>query len=274
MLSSTSGIPKTSLWRLLKSKKLKRRTSRIKPMMSDTDKEARAVFARSFLREAMNQMHWHDMLDRVHIDEKWFYVTLINRRYYLWHDEPVAVRKGSSKRHIVKVMFLTAVARPRYDCAKKSTWDGKIGMWPFVTKAPAQRTSKNRVRGTIVTTPMTVTKPIYRHFLLQHVIPSIKLLWPSRRDNPIYIQQDNARPHVGVDDLAVAAAGCSDGWHIQLVAQPAMSPDFNVLDLRFFNSIQALQHRQVVTGIDDLILSWLFMVRSTNSISVCSTRRL
>ncbi|ETV89523.1 hypothetical protein H257_00775 [Aphanomyces astaci] len=34
-----------------------------------------------------------------------------------------------------------------------------------------------------------------------------------------------------------------------------MSPDFNVLDLGFFNSIQALQHRQVVTGIDDIILA-------------------
>ncbi|ETV64688.1 hypothetical protein H257_18466 [Aphanomyces astaci] len=30
-------------------------------------------------------------------------------------------------------------------------------------------------------------------------------------------------------------------------------PDFNVLDLGFLNSIQAIQHRQVVTGIDDLV---------------------
>ncbi|KAF0685549.1 Aste57867_22590 [Aphanomyces stellatus] len=180
-------------------------------------------------------------------------LTLINRRYYLWHDEAVPVRKCSSKRHIIKVMFLTAVARPRYDYKSRTMWDGKIGMWPFVSVVPAQRKSKNRDRGMPVTTPVTVTKPVYREYLLKHVIPAIMKVWPGRRSNPIYIQQDNARPHVEVDDADVKMAGCLDGWSIQLVAQPAMSPDFNVLDLGFFNSIQALQHREVVTGIDDLV---------------------
>ncbi|ETV98678.1 hypothetical protein H310_08781 [Aphanomyces invadans] len=159
MLASTSGISSTTLWRLLKTKKLRRRTSRIKPMLTDKHKTDRMTFARSFLHETTRQgMRWHDMLDRVHIDEKWFYITMVNRRYYLWHDEAIPVRKCSSKRHIIKVMFLTAVARPRFDHAKKAMWDGKIGMWPFVTQAPAQRASKNRDRGTMITTPTTVTK--------------------------------------------------------------------------------------------------------------------
>ncbi|ETV75133.1 hypothetical protein H257_10699 [Aphanomyces astaci] len=91
----------------------------------------------------------------------------------------VPIRRFTSKRHIVKVMFLTAVARVRYDARKKAMWNGKIGMWPFVSMVPAQRKSKNRERGTMVTTPLTVTKPIYRQFLVDHV--SIKLLWPGRR---------------------------------------------------------------------------------------------
>ncbi|RHY40041.1 hypothetical protein DYB30_009416 [Aphanomyces astaci] len=223
-------------------------------MVTEKHKADRVAFVRSFVRESPRApMRWHDMHDRIHIDEKWFYLTLVNRRYYLWYDEAIPVRKCSSKRHIVKVMFLTAVARPRFDYVRKTMWDGKLGMWPFVAVQPAQRTSKNRDRGTLVTTPVTVTKKVYREYLLQHVIPRIKAVWPGHRDQPIYIQQDNARPHVEVDDPAVVAAGRSDGWAIQLVAQPAMSPDFNVLDLGFFNSIQALQHRQVVTGIDDLV---------------------
>ncbi|RHY42087.1 hypothetical protein DYB28_009132 [Aphanomyces astaci] len=88
------------------------------------------------------------MHDRIHIDEKWFYLTLVNRRYYLWYDEAVPVRKCSSKRHIVKVTFLNAVARPRFDYVRKTMWDGKLGMWLFVAAQPAQRTSKNRDRWT------------------------------------------------------------------------------------------------------------------------------
>ncbi|KAF0730141.1 hypothetical protein AaE_009321 [Aphanomyces astaci] len=253
-LSTATGIPPTTLWRLLQTKKLRRRISRIKPMMTDKHKTDRVSFARSFVRStASGQLRWHDMMDRVHIDEKWFYVTLINRRYYLWHDEDVPIRRCTSKRHIIKVMFLTAVARPRYDAGKKEMWDGKIGTWPFVSMVAAKRKSKNRERGTMVTTPLTVTKPIYRQFLVDNVIPSIKRLWPGRRNLPIFIQQDNARPHVQVDDAAVATAGRSNGWMIQLTAQPAMSPDFNVLDLGFFNSIQCLQHRQIVTTIDELV---------------------
>ncbi|ETV63813.1 hypothetical protein H257_19254, partial [Aphanomyces astaci] len=239
LLTASSGIPPTTLWRVLQSKKLVRRTSRPKPMVTEKHKEDRVAFVRSFVRESPRApMRWHDMHYRIHIDEKWFYLTLVNRRYYLWYDEAVPVRKCSSKLHIVKEMFLTAVARPRFDYVRKTMWDGKLGMWPLVAVQPAQRTSKNRDRGTLVATPVTVTK---------------KAVWPGPRDQPIYIQQYNARPHVEVDDPAVVAAGRSDGWAIQLVAQPAMSPDFNVLDLGFFNSIQALQHRQVVTGIDDLV---------------------
>jgi hypothetical protein len=32
------------------------------------------------------------------------------------------------------VMFLTAVAKPRYDDEGNCTFDGKIGIWPFVRK--------------------------------------------------------------------------------------------------------------------------------------------
>ncbi|KAF0748156.1 hypothetical protein AaE_007446 [Aphanomyces astaci] len=252
-LAKSSSIPPTTLWRLLKTKKLRRRTSRLKPMVTDKHKADRVAFAQSFMRSSNGQTWWHDMHDRVHIDEKWFFLTLVNRRYYMWHDEDVPVRKCKSKRHIVKVMFLTAVARPRFDYAKKTMWDGKIGTWPFVSQVAAKRKSKKRPRGALVTTPMTVTKTIYRDFLLTHVIPSIKRMWPGRRGSPIYIQQDNARPHVALDDAAVTAAGVADGWNIQLVCQPAMSPDFNVLDLGFFNSIQALQHHRIANGIDDLV---------------------
>ncbi|RHY04662.1 hypothetical protein DYB35_006608 [Aphanomyces astaci] len=103
LLTASSGIPPTTLWRVLQSKKLVRRTSRPKPMVTEKHKEDRVAFVRSFVRESPRApMRWQDMHDRIHIDEKWFYLTLVNRRYYLWYDEAVPVRKCFSKRHIVR----------------------------------------------------------------------------------------------------------------------------------------------------------------------------
>ncbi|KAE9221942.1 hypothetical protein PF002_g15424 [Phytophthora fragariae] len=56
------------------------------------------------VQRTMDGRHFFDpMYDVVHLDEKWFY-----KKKFV-----------QSKRHIKKVMFLCAVARPRGD------WDGK-----------------------------------------------------------------------------------------------------------------------------------------------------
>ncbi|ETV78807.1 hypothetical protein H257_07636 [Aphanomyces astaci] len=255
-LAAATGIPNTSLWNLLQANKLCRRTSRVKPMLSVKQKSDRFKFVQKFVRVGHGRYRvWHDVLDYVHLNEKWFYITQINHRDYLWHDEPIPQRKVQSKRHITKVMFLCAVARPRFDFGRRVMWDGKIGLWPIVETKVAARRSKNRDRGTPVTVPMTVTKPIYRRLLVDKVIPAIQAKWPGQRGGTIYLQQNNARPHVAVDDAEVVAASRKNGWNIQLVAQPAMSPNFNVLDLGFFNAIQSLQHQTAMRTIDDLIAS-------------------
>ncbi|ETV72279.1 hypothetical protein H257_12740 [Aphanomyces astaci] len=113
----------------------------------------------------------------------------------------------------------------------------------------------NGDRGIPITTPMTVTKPVYRQYLVNKVIPAIQAQWPSNRCGPVFIQQDNPKPHVGLDDPQVMEAGSTNGWSIRLTAQPAQSPDFTVLFLGFFNAIQNLQHQTSARTIDDLIKS-------------------
>ncbi|KAF0717357.1 Aste57867_2337 [Aphanomyces stellatus] len=253
-LAAATGVPLATLWALLKKKKLQRRTSRLKPLLTPDHMARRFEFARSFTQRTVDGSYkWHDMMDRVHIDEKWFYITKVNRKYYLWHDEDLPQWKCQSKRHILKVMFLVAVARPRHDFQRHKMWDGKIGCWPFVETQLAKRRSKNRDRGTPVTVPITVTKNVYRRYLVDLVFPAIRKQWPGRRDAPIYVQHDNARPHVDNDDPEVLAAGAQGGWTILLSSQPAMSPDFNILDLGFFNAIQSLQHHKVTRCIDELV---------------------
>lgn len=56
-----------------------------------------------------------------------------------------------------------------------------------------------------------------------------------------------------MDHADIVKAGLHDGWRIRMVCQPPRSPDLNILDLGFFNSIQSLQYKTPTTEIDGLI---------------------
>jgi len=72
-------------------------------------------------------------------------------------------------------MVLAAVARPRFDSDGNETFSGKIGMFPLVHEVPAIRSSVNKAAGTLVTKPITsITKEVYRWFLINKVLPTIK----------------------------------------------------------------------------------------------------
>ena len=70
---------------------------------------------------------------------------------------------------------------------------------------------------------------------------------------PIYIQQDNAKPHIAVDDAEFLQEAPQDGFDIRLRFQPPNSPDLNVLDLGFFRAIQSLQEQEVLGNINELV---------------------
>ncbi|KAH0730970.1 hypothetical protein KY289_002158 [Solanum tuberosum] len=152
-------------------------------------------------------------------------------------------------------MFMAAVARPRFDENGIELFSGKIGLFPFVVKEPAKRNSKNRAAGTLETKPIiSVTKDITRACLIEKVLPAIRSKWPALDSNiPIFIQQDNARPHIGVNDLEFVEAAQKDGFDIRLCFQPPNSPDLNVLDLGFFRAIQSLQYQKAPSNVDELV---------------------
>jgi hypothetical protein len=100
----------------------------------------------------------------------------------------------------------------------------------------------------------SITKEVYKRYLTKKVIPAIKAQWPRRtRNQIIYIQQDNARPHVCPEDEDIILAGQTDGWNIRLICQPPNSPDYNVLDLGFFRAIQSIQLEEDIFGTEMLI---------------------
>ena len=83
------------------------------------------------------------MYNHLHIDEKWFYMMKTKQNYYLLPEEQEPDRKCKSKRYIQKIMFMAAVAQPRWIVLKKQWFNGLIGIWAYITKEPAKRNLKN-----------------------------------------------------------------------------------------------------------------------------------
>ena len=255
-LACAINMAKSTLRRRIKEGgNIRSHTNAIKPHLTNENKMTRLAFClRKLKRESLDtNPEFEEMFDVVHIDEKWFFQTKETERYYLLPEETDPVRTCKSKRFITKIMFLAAVARPQFDEDNNILFDGKIGIFPFVYKEPAQRSSKNRIAGTLETKACTsVTKDVYRSCLLHQVLPQIRQKWPLLSSPTIYIQQDNARPHIRIDDDEFIRAAKQYGFDINLVCQPPNSPDLNVLDLGFFRSIQTLQHQEAPKNIDEL----------------------
>ena len=164
---------------------------------------------------------FQNMYDHVHIDEKWFYMFKLNKRLYLHPAGKPLPRKCVNKRHRKKVMFLAAVARPRYNYRRHCWFDGLIGIWYFAEKVVAQRSSINWPAGTIELVVIDkVTNKEHKEMLVKKVIPAIKAMFlTSSKKKPIYIQLDNAGPptllRADKVNKKLSKEG-SDGWDIKM----------------------------------------------------------
>jgi hypothetical protein len=257
-LARALGISKSTLYKKFKVGKIRRHSSSLKPALTEANMRDRLEFCISMLNETTlgdeTGPSFTNMHNIVHIDEKWFNMSKLRRHYYLLPEEQDPNRTVQNKNSIGKVMFLTAVARPRYDAAGKVTFPGKLGVWPFVKVTPAAKKSKNREKGTLETKNIIVNRDVMREYITQKVVPAIHALWPADHDGqPIFIQQDNARTHILPDDLEFAEAVAATGLDIRIRNQPANSPDMNALDLGFFSGLQSLTDCRAPKTLKDLI---------------------
>ncbi|XP_047938773.1 uncharacterized protein LOC125186447 [Salvia hispanica] len=172
-LAMKMQVSKTTAGRWSKANKIRPHTNAIKPALTDANKILRMRWCLTHIHPTIVEgkllYHVH-----VHIDEKWFYMTKTSDRYYLLPDED----------------------EPYRSC-----------IFPFTEQVPAKRKSKNRLRGTLETKPIpSVNKEAMRECLLNRIIPAIKAKWPANTSKEIYIQQDNAKPHLKSSDLQFEAA--------------------------------------------------------------------
>jgi hypothetical protein len=176
------GVNPTTLYRRFKLKYIRRHSNSLKPALKEKNKMDRLQVCMSMLDETTvvdaRGPSFGNMHNIVHIDEKWFNMTKKNKNYYLLLEEDDPIRVVQSKDCIGKVMFLTVVARPRFDSAGNVTFSGKIGVWPFVKEIPTARRSENIPRGTLETKSIKVNRDVMREFLIDKVLPAIEGAWP------------------------------------------------------------------------------------------------
>jgi hypothetical protein len=262
--SSCISVPRSSFQRLMKSEGAAiRHSNALKSILTEENKVARVSYCLDKIQprtinSRTGPMKYKEDMDIVEIDEKWFNLTKDGVKYYLAPGEAPPTRRTRHKGYIDKVMFLSGTARPR-KLIDGTWWDGKLGMWPFGSHKPAERSSCKRPKGTMVWWNENVDAETYRAMLMAELVPSICAHWPDgdfrNQHIKIRIQQDGAGAHIKPDDAIwleyLEEMGLSK--KVILFNQPANSPDLNINDLGLFNAIQAVYNREVPRTYDDII---------------------
>ncbi|KAJ8514845.1 hypothetical protein ON010_g18633 [Phytophthora cinnamomi] len=157
------------------------------------------------------------MQNVVHVDEKWFYVHRNRNTYYLTGGEPAPRTVTKNKTHRTKQE--PAEGHSGHDSSRDD--QGRLRAHADAARHPPRSSEVGQVI-----------------FLCKEEVT---------------ILQDNAPPHRASGRTAVKAAAAAGGWSIKFANQPSLSPDFNELDLGWFNSLQSLQYKKQTRDVDGLI---------------------
>ena len=170
------------------------------------------------------------MEDLIHIDEKWFYLTKDGQCFIIAADKEEPYRHVQHKSFLMKIMFLCAVARPRYDTRENAWFDGKIGIWPIGKWELAKWSSKKRAKGMPVWKNQCITQDVYCEYLILKFLQAVKEKWPMCNGS-IQLPQDGAKSHILEDDVEFKEAVDEIGLNLTMFTQSPNSPDTNILNL-------------------------------------------
>jgi len=113
-LAASADTTRYMVQRLVAEGIVRRKTTRLHPLLNADQEHARLRWVLSWLQEAREGgFEFVDMNNVVHVDEKWFNEDSDRKSYYVLDGEEPPHRMQRSKRFIGKIMFLAAVARPR-----------------------------------------------------------------------------------------------------------------------------------------------------------------
>lgn len=255
ILAKNIGIPKSTIQDNIQRKYLIRHTNSVKPAHTEKNLLQRLQHCVSQIVPetiATNPI-FKDMSHVVHLDEKWFNLMEITEKCIMVPGEKPKKRSCKSKRYIGKLMFLSAVGRPRFHPETRALlFNGKYGIWPFIQLVPAARGSRYRPAGTIEIKSVEVDRDTYRNQLIDYFVPSFVTKHPNLEER-IIVQQDNAKPHIFPDDDTFVYACEEQGLALTLTNQPPNSPDFNVNDLGLFRALDKRRQEVESNNLAELI---------------------
>lgn len=134
-------------------------SSALRPLLTEHHKLLmRTLFCVTKVNSSDNGLY-KDHYQSTNVDEKWFFITESHLCLYLVPgEEKPDCWYQNNEHNLNKVMFLLGdVARPGYDHNGICTFDGKIGLFPFIERVVAQqRTSDLLPWGTIIARPVSV----------------------------------------------------------------------------------------------------------------------
>ena len=242
-LEEETGIPKSTIQRFMAKHKWRQVKKGIRPHLTEDNIKARLEWAEELKDDEFDV--------QVDIDEKWFYVWSDRITAKLPPGQERPKSKMKSKRNIPKIMVLTAIARPR----PEHHFNGLVGIWRVCDRREAKRGDKRTglKKGDIITEDKNMDGPRFVKMVREKVIPAIRqeMSWATK----IKLQFDNAPGHLTkgkknketgeiiyestiagkLNDLLTKAGEIP----IELVRQIANSPDTNLNDLGFYNSLDS-----------------------------------
>ncbi len=222
------GISKSTVNNASKKGLLKHTYNSVRPILTDKNKADRVNYCLSFVQDGQ----FTDILERVDIDKKWFYLTLteLATSYILVPGETPPHQTCKHKSHIKKIMCFTAILRPWQNPQTVERRDGKIGTWFFTKQVPAQRSSKYQLAGTLETKCFKVGKKESVRMYLDNFLQGIIIKWLEWWPKKVRIQLDNAPAHPILGRLGAKIdtrlAEMNTGrWDIGFECQPTNSPE-------------------------------------------------
>jgi hypothetical protein len=135
-LDKAINIARSTLHRWFKEGMLRCHSNSLKPLLKAKNINDRLLWCLAMIDPSSlpDDPKFYEMLNVIHVDEKWYNVSKRNRKFYLLPDEEDPHRTVQKKNAIDKVMFFSGVALPRWNDEGVCTFDGKLGMWAFVKK--------------------------------------------------------------------------------------------------------------------------------------------
>jgi hypothetical protein len=111
-LARALGMPLTLLFRMRSGRDMVIMpfTSALKRALTEVQKVGCVLCSVSKLDPF--DLYYNDFYNSVHVDKKWFFLSKKDFYLYIATDKTDPHRTCQNKDHIMKVMFLTAVARP------------------------------------------------------------------------------------------------------------------------------------------------------------------